>query len=361
MIFRKIKKIVRSIRTDYAQYKMVKPCLAACDDRLSKSIMMARLNYYSVFLSDYKKIFPWIKCSYYRFHKKINSLINPIYKIPSLESISGKSIVLFGEGDGYKYTKNLLKRSDWKNSFRCIGNSIEDIKKIKGNEVLIMPGSPYRDNVLYKKIQKLYPNVNIFERDFILVGETRNQYLDVFEPQEEEYIVDCGAFDGKTEELFNNWGSGHVKKIYAFELDPFNKAKCSDFYDAKGLKDIVEFINKGVSNSNAIVHIEDSSMGSSGSHLGPGTIEAEVVKLDDTLVGKVTFIKMDVEGAELDALKGAAEIIKSQKPRLAICLYHKQSDIYEIPRFLLSIEPSYKFIIRHYSSISWETVLYAYV
>ena len=216
MISHKIKKIVRAIRTDYAQYKMVKPYLDACDDRLSKKIMKARLNYYSVFLSNYKRYFPWIKSPYYRFHKKINTLINPVYFIEELESISGKSIVLFGQGDGYNYTKSLLKRSDWRNNFRCIGHSLQDLSSIRKNEVLIIANF-FKENSLYDYIRAFHPNIHFYEPNPLLWAVTRNQYFDVFEPQEEEYVIDCGAFEGKTEEMFSNWGGGHVKKIYAFE------------------------------------------------------------------------------------------------------------------------------------------------
>ena len=81
----------------------------------------------------------------------------------------------------------------------------------------------------------------------------------------------------------------------------------------------------------------------------------------DEIVGedKVSFIKMDIEGAELKALEGAKETILKWYPRLAICIYHKYEDIYEIGDYILSLNPNYKLYIRHYSTCMWETVLYA--
>lgn len=76
--------------------------------------------------------------------------------------------------------------------------------------------------------------------------------------------------------------------------------------------------------------------------------------------GGVTFIKMDIEGAEYQSLLGASEMIKKYKPKLAVCLYHKLEDIIEIPYIILSMNPDYKLAIRHYTTCSWETVLYAY-
>ena len=69
---------------------------------------------------------------------------------------------------------------------------------------------------------------------------------------------------------------------------------------------------------------------------------------------------MDVEGAELKSLMGARETIIKNRPRLAICVYHKPEDLYEIPGYILSLVPEYKFLLRHYSSSNAETILYAY-
>ena len=73
---------------------------------------------------------------------------------------------------------------------------------------------------------------------------------------------------------------------------------------------------------------------------------------------RVTFIKMDIEGAEYDALKGAEHIIRTQKPRLAISIYHDKNHIVDIPALLLSFREDYRFYIRHYSLLGNETVLY---
>ena len=93
-----------------------------------------------------------------------------------------------------------------------------------------------------------------------------------------------------------------------------------------------------------------------------GALTIKGVSLDNIIKNeKVTFIKMDVEGSELAALKGAKNTIIKYHPKLAICIYHKPEDILEIPAYILELVPEYKFYIRHYTSCMWETVLYAEV
>ena len=74
---------------------------------------------------------------------------------------------------------------------------------------------------------------------------------------------------------------------------------------------------------------------------------------------KVTFIKMDIEGAELEALRGAADVIRRDKPKLAISIYHKPKDYFEIPFFVKELVPEYRLYIRHHKMVYFDTVLYA--
>jgi len=91
-----------------------------------------------------------------------------------------------------------------------------------------------------------------------------------------------------------------------------------------------------------------------------GDLEVDVVSLDGLLPdADITLMKMDVEGAELEALKGAAETIRRNRPKLAISLYHKRDDIFEIPLFIHQLYPGYTFYLRHHSTTFSETVLFA--
>ena len=120
----------------------------------------------------------------------------------------------------------------------------------------------------------------------------------------------------------------------------------------------------GVSDEEAEVIIEN---GEGNSHIvqtsnHKNVMKSKVVTLDKMLEDKkVTFIKMDIEGSELKALHGAKNIIRDQQPTLAICLYHKPEDIFQIPIYLKALVPEYKIYIRHYSDMLWDTVCYATV
>jgi hypothetical protein len=102
------------------------------------------------------------------------------------------------------------------------------------------------------------------------------------------------------------------------------------------------------------------SIGNSQSTIGTGEGKGHVVPLDNILKNeKVTFIKMDIEGAEPHALRGARNIIRTQKPKLAICTYHDFRHLWEIPLYIKELVPEYKIYLRHHTKLEYETVCYA--
>ena len=88
--------------------------------------------------------------------------------------------------------------------------------------------------------------------------------------------------------------------------------------------------------------------------------DVEVAPLDEILAGtRPTYIKFDVEGAEHDALVGGSETISANMPVLAVCLYHRPEDLWDLPLLVQSLRPDYRLHVRRYSDERWETVLYA--
>ena len=171
--------------------------------------------------------------------------------------------------------------------------------------------------------------------------------------------VDCGAFNGDTVEKFINWSGSNYSKIFAVEADPLNFAALEKFLAEKIYKNVVA-VNCGVWNEKTTLTFSDTNdVYSTVSDEGKIIIATDTI---DNITGgeKIKFIKMDIEGAELPALQGAAETIKTFKPTLAICAYHKAEDLITLPQFIKSLNPDYKFYLRKHSLITdTELVLYA--
>jgi FkbM family methyltransferase len=172
----------------------------------------------------------------------------------------------------------------------------------------------------------------------------------------DEVYVDGGTYDGDTVRLFIERTSGQFKKIIAFEPDPATfKRLAANFADEPR----VISVNAGLwSRSDTLRFQGDAGRAS---NLGrEGDIEVKVVALDEDLRGEnCTFIKMNIEGAELEALKGASETIRRFKPKLAVSAYHRPSDLSEVAHLVDEIAPGYKLYLRQHCGGLVETVLYA--
>ncbi|MFA5984393.1 MAG: FkbM family methyltransferase [Methylococcaceae bacterium] len=115
----------------------------------------------------------------------------------------------------------------------------------------------------------------------------------------------------------------------------------------------------GVWSQNAILSFSNDGTSSS-NIISEGNARAIAVNaLDAVLYGaKPNYIKLDVEGAELEALQGAENIIQDFTPQMAVCLYHKPADLWELPLFIQSLNPNYQFYLRCHGHMGLSTVLY---
>lgn len=194
---------------------------------------------------------------------------------------------------------------------------------------------------------------------------SENQYFEkgLIELGEQEVFVDCGAYTGDSARDFLKASHGKYKKMHLFELSPTIYRELE-----RNVAEVpnVQCYPYGVSDKNQEVEFvlgERNSSIQSAIAAANGKEEkliGQVKTLDEVLAGEeVTFIKMDIEGAEQSALEGARELIKSQKPVLAICIYHSPQDMLELPVLIKQLNPEYKIYIRHYTEVMFETVCYA--
>lgn len=173
-------------------------------------------------------------------------------------------------------------------------------------------------------------------------------------------FVDAGCFDCGTSLRFVDWCEGAYSKIFAFEPDASNLARCQKIAQEHKVRDIV-FYQAGLYGYTGKAAF--SNNGTSSSQIDPsGEATIPLVTLDE-VVGDtvVSFIKMDIEGSELSALQGAAKTIQRDRPLCAISAYHKPGDVIVLMQYLKSLVPEYQFALRHYSNVDAETVLYAFL
>lgn len=189
---------------------------------------------------------------------------------------------------------------------------------------------------------------------------------DVVRLTERETLVDCGAFDGDTVEQFLLAGQRFPEgnyKAHCLEPDPHNFAKLANSYRDNTN---VSLYQSGAWSEKASLNFESSTSATinipssakvSENGTGP-RIEADT--LDRMLAGEdVSLIKMDIEGAEIQALEGASEIIARCKPTLVISVYHHRDDIFQIPVLVDRLCPGYRFHLRLFSKNFSELVLLA--
>ena len=214
---------------------------------------------------------------------------------------------------------------------------------------------------------------NWFDFDVDTVGYekifTNDQYYptDIIKLSDNESFVDVGAYNGDTVFDFIKRTNNKFNSIFAFELDNKNFKEMELAVDKLdvNLKRKIKLYNLGLLDEEKDVYYETGGSGMQSTFINVINTASDcgkTVRLTDVLKNKkVTFIKMDIEGSEPKALSGAEEIIQKQKPKLAICVYHKPEHLWEVPLYLKNIVPEYKIYIRHHTPLEYETVCYAII
>lgn len=205
-------------------------------------------------------------------------------------------------------------------------------------------------------LQKLLSFRYTYELDH-LIGFVERQAEQYFEPFFRvsggmPVFVDVGGFDGFTSEEFIRHAPDY-HAIYIFEPETSNRSNCEQ--RLAGFENI-HFLAHGAGQEEATLRF--SSDGSASSFRDDGDIEIPVRRLDDSVTDVPTFIKMDIEGAEHMALAGAHDLIAKHRPALALAVYHRPGDMWDIPARVLDICADYKVYLRHYTESIYETVMY---
>ena len=220
---------------------------------------------------------------------------------------------------------------------------------------------------LINAARELFDNLGKEEFDrqlsFRLSGDCRKlqdpdlglQYFpeEVISLRNDETFVDCGAFDGDTVRDFMAVSGGSFKQVIALEPDLANVRQLSSAVDDSR----VRIHPYAVGARREVLRM--SSSGASSSFNAQGEHEVQCVTLDELLANESpTFIKMDIEGSEIDALHGAAATIRRCSPKIAACVYHHPDHLWQVPLLLKHLLPNSRLTLRSHMLDGFDTVCY---
>lgn len=289
-------------------------------------------------------------------------------------------IIIFGAGEMGKLTCRSLLHINRK--IDCICDNNENLHGLEyrsvpimgfaqahqsfKKDIVIVAAAPKHQIEIYHQLISL----GIRESDIVmsdyggggLYCDIAGQYFDlpaIVPDKDGEYFVDAGCFNGGSSIQCKEWCRGNLKMVYAFEPDRKNYQNCRKNLSNLGCEfEVYEAATWSEKDTLRFRQDTGAGWGSAVDRAGEVSIEAD--SIDNKLHGrKATYIKMDVEGSELEALEGSIKTIRKYRPKLAISLYHKPEDIIEIPIFLEKLDLGYQYYIRHYQTRMEETVLYA--
>ncbi len=285
----------------------------------------------------------------YSLYKIIKSSLRPLikhfHKRLAYQKYYNPTVEMEREKEFFESNQNIIRINNIKNMLED-----EESRLVFDTMIEFRCTQDYR---LFSRIANIDVNKQYFDNDFFTYSDG-------------ECLVDCGAFDGDTIESFRYHMKALAIKDYsvvAFEPDGGNCERL-----IKNQKDVIA-INSGVWNEdttlhfmvegNAFTHNVDINDASNSN----AKIEAISVKKIDSCreCDNATIIKMDIEGAEMNALQGAKNLIRTKRPKLAICIYHSAEDMLRIAEWIKSTVPEYRLWIRQHSDTQCETVLYAMI
>ncbi len=267
-------------------------------------------------------------------------------------------------GIAEKFSEKRIKAYQWDthaiDNFSYEATFFDDIQKnrIKIDEVYGFLADE-RSRHVYKSVfeYRLY-----LDCDLIKQVKDESIYFDndVVERVSVDAFIDCGAYVGDTLKAFVESDNCICKYYYALEPNQEERIKLEEFCAEKDVESVVNVMPYAAWKEDTCLCFLDTS-GGLGMVSDDGRETIKAVKLDSLLPAerKVGFIKMDIEGSEIEAIRGAEEIIKRDHPILAISVYHHRADLWEIPLLIKRLVPQYSIYIRHYSNNMDDTVCYA--
>lgn len=267
------------------------------------------------------------------------------------------SVIIRKLKETYPFLYESVRWSDfylWENELDYLQYYTENMDRIdRVKELLCDERSVHVfENLLNYKISR---NRKLIEE---IRDNVEEQYFtsDIMSFTDREVFLDLGAYTGDTVHSFCQAVGGRYKQIIAVEPDEANYKQLKA--NTEGL-DKIEYYQAGAAEKDGTARFMAQALYTT--HFDEeGEQEIKVRSVDSIMGGReLTFIKADIEGLEMEMLKGAADSIRAFKPKLAIAVYHKKDEILNIPLLIQSYRDDYRFYMRHYTEMPIDTVLYA--
>lgn len=267
------------------------------------------------------------------FATHIENVIENIEKINSEHSVFAPDVPVAGGG---LFTREYIKEHE--EDFDFVYNHLADEESKRD----------YRDILNFKVSGKINYLLDSF-------CEKENIYGEILKLTENEAIVDLGAYDGDTIREFTNFTRGKYEKIIALEPDAKNYKKLVK--NTENMKNVTALNMGAWDKKDTLIFAKKAGRNS---RLSSEGIPVKVTDIDSLIDEPVTMIKMDIEGAELKALKGAEKTIKKYLPKLYVCAYHRNEDLFALGKKIIEFDESYRLYFRHSRYIpAWESNFYA--
>lgn len=227
----------------------------------------------------------------------------------------------------------------------------------------------FEDDFSYRVLEKIQDCMYMSDETMLYDIAEGNQYFAIapFFNTGNEYYVDLGGYVGDTLEKFFFAHNGAYNHIWIFEpgkeqLDALN-VRLKRLKREWALEDTsISVVSGAVGNENGINYVSTPGNLLSMQVVDSGEKQISVYRLDDFFDRgeSITFIKADIEGSEYEGLLGAEKIIREQKPKLALSVYHKPDDLLRVYSLLTKWNLGYKYALRHHSAMLMDTTLYCW-
>ena len=172
----------------------------------------------------------------------------------------------------------------------------------------------------------------------------------------QESYLDLGAYNGDTIQELGELTDWRWREVIAVEPDRRNCRKLRALAEQLAQRGLaVEVHEKGIWNTVCELSFSDSG-GRQSTFMGAQKRAVPVTTIDEVTAGRaISYIKMDVEGAEAQAIDGGAATIKKDKPKLFVAAYHYDVDLFRLPLLLWDLVPEYKIYLRKHPYVpAWE-------